>query len=247
MMSDHNAKRIAMWSGPRNISTAMMRSFENRRDTIVVDEPLYAAFLQETGIDHPGRDDILKAQSTDWRRVAKELLVPLPDGVDIFYQKHMCHHLLDDMGRDWINDLTNVFLIRDPRAMIASYVKSRETVCLADIGVAQQLELFKRTADRLGSAPPVLDSADVLKNPAAMLNKLCASVDIPFDQAMLTWPAGSRDSDGIWAPYWYDSVIKSTGFSPYREGEIILSAALEKIADKAQVVYEELFKFKINC
>ena len=149
------------------------------------------------------------------------------------------------MDRRWLDKVTHAFLIRDPRMMIASYVKSRETVTLADLGLLQQDELFDRTADKLGAAPPVVESADILKNPEAMLKKLCTSLAIPFDSAMLKWPEGKRDSDGIWAPWWYANVEKSTGFMPYKELVINLPPALERLAEKCMPVYEKLMKFKL--
>jgi hypothetical protein len=205
--------RIAMWSGPRNISTAMMRAFENRPDTAVVDEPLYAAYLHETGIDHPGRQEVLNSQPTDWREVARALTGDVPGGAPVYYQKHMAHHLLPHMGRDWLDGLTHAFLIRDPRLMLASYVKTREDVTLADLGLEAQLEIFEREADRLGTAPPVVESADVLRDPKGKLAALCEALAIPFEDSMLGWQAGRRETDGNWAPNWYRDVEASTGIN----------------------------------
>src|SRR4051812_9165642 len=153
--------RLAMWSGPRNISTAMMRSWENRPDTFVVDEPLYAHFLAATGIDHPGRDEVVDVGETDWHVVVDELLGPVPGGAAVFYQKHMAHHLLEGMSHDWMNALTNVLLIRDPREVVASYIKSRDHVTPDDIGLPQQTMLYDEWM-AAGSAPRVIDSADFL-------------------------------------------------------------------------------------
>lgn len=203
-----------MWSGPRNISTAMMRAFENRPDTIVVDEPLYGFYLRETGLDHPGRDAIVAAMECDWHKVVADLTEAPTGSRTIFYQKHMTHHLLPQMGRDWLDRVTNCFLIRDPAEVVASYLDKRATVTLADIGVAEQWEIFERTAERLGQAPPVIDGRDVQANPRGILAALCRAVGIPFDDAMLSWPAGRRDTDGVWAPHWYAAVEASTGFSP---------------------------------
>ncbi|WP_262692289.1 sulfotransferase-like domain-containing protein [Kordiimonas aestuarii] len=238
--------RIAMWSGPRNISTAMMRSFENRADTVVVDEPLYATYLAATGIDHPGREEVLVSQSTDWRQIVETLTGPVPDGASVFYQKHMCHHMLPDMGRDWLEALDHAFLIRDPRLMLASYVKTREEVTLTDLGLEAQLEIFEREADKLGKAPPVIESADVLRNPEGKLRKLCAALRILFDDAMLSWPAGRRDSDGVWAPYWYRNVEASTGFmAPKKEETPVLAPHLARIADAAMPIYETLSRYRL--
>ena len=206
--------RIAMWSGPRNISTAMMRAFENRPDTAVVDEPFYAAYLAATGLDHPMRDAVLASQPQDWREVATLLLGPVPGGAPVYYGKHMTQHMLAGFGTDWMARCRNVFLIRRPEDVIASYREKRAQVGLADIGIVRQAELFEQEADRLGEAPLVLDSADVAATPAAALRALCAALGLAFDAAMIAWPAGRRASDGVWAPAWYDQVERSTGFAP---------------------------------
>ena len=240
--------RIAMWSGPRNISTAMMRSFENRSDTVVVDEPFYAAFLAETGADHPMRDEVLASQPTRWRDVANALSGPTPTGAAVWYQKHMTHHMLPDFGLDWANGCRNAFLIRAPEAVLASYTLKRENVTLADIGVERQRELFERECDRIGAAPPVIDSADVLADPRATLGKLCAALGIKFSDRMLSWPAGKRDSDGVWAPAWYDTVERSTEFAPPRAPAEIKNVGdnLRRIADAARPHYERLAAFRLR-
>ena len=240
--------RIAMWSGPRNISTAMMRSFENRSDTVVVDEPFYAAFLAETGANHPMRDEVLASQPTRWRDVANALSGPIPTGAAVWYQKHMTHHMLPDFGLDWANDCRNAFLIRAPEAVLASYTLKRENVTLADIGVERQRELFERECDRIGAAPPVIDSADVLADPRATLGKLCAALGIEFSDRMLSWPAGKRDSDGVWAPAWYDTVERSTEFAPPRAPAEIKNVGdnLRRIADAARPHYERLATFRLR-
>jgi len=240
--------RIAMWSGPRNISTAMMRSFENRSDTVVVDEPFYAAFLAETGADHPMRDEVLASQPTRWRDVANALSGPTPTGAAVWYQKHMTHHMLPDFGLDWANGCRNAFLIRAPEAVLASYTLKRENVTLADIGVERQRELFERESDRIGAAPPVIDSADVLADPRATLGKLCAALGIEFSDRMLSWPAGKRDSDGVWAPAWYDKVERSTQFAPPRAPAEIKNVGdnLRRIADAARPHYERLAAFRLR-
>lgn len=245
-MTQDNCKRIAMWSGPRNISTAMMRSFENRSDTTVIDEPFYAYYLAETGLDHPGRDAILASQPTDAKSVIKALLAPVPAGIKVFYQKMMTHHLLSDIDLAGMDCLTHVFLLRDPRAMIASYVNARDQISLMDIGMLQMQDLFSRTCDRLGAAPPVLNSQDVLKNPEKALRALCTAVDIDFDPAMLSWPAGCRESDGVWAPHWYDSVIKSTGFNPFIPKIIKLTPEQENIADHCLPIYEKIQRYALK-
>lgn len=231
--------RLAMWSGPRNISTAMMRSWENRPDSIVVDEPLYAYYLAATGSEHPIRDEVIAAGESDWRAVVDQLLRPVPDDVRVFYQKHMSHHLLPDTGRDWISQLTNILLIRDPREVVASYGKIRDTVTPHDIGLPQQVELYDRLAAD-GTAPTIIDSSDFLRDPESYLRAICDQVGLEFNERMLSWPAGPRDSDGVWAPHWYDAVWQSTGFAPYKERETDLSGAAAEAAEAARPMYEYL-------
>ena len=238
--------RIAMWSGPRNISTAMMRSFENRDDCAVSDEPFYAAYLAASGSVHPMQEEVLASQPNDWRDVVKELLGPAPRA--IWYQKHMTHHMLPGFGRGWIAQMRNAFLIRAPEEVLASYTQKREAVTLADIGFVQQRELFEQEADRLGHAPPVIEGADVLADPRGTLGALCHALDIPFSEKMLAWPAGRRDSDGVWAPAWYDTVEKSTGFAPVSaKASPALSPGLQRIADEARPHYERLATFKLRA
>jgi hypothetical protein len=240
--------RIAMWSGPRNISTAMMRAFENRTDTGVIDEPFYAPYLAASGIDHPFRDETLATYPTDWREVVRVVLGPAPGGEAIFYQKHMTHHMLPQFGREWADACRNAFLIRAPEEVLSSYVEKWGHVGLGEIGFVQQRELFECEADRLGHAPPVVDAADVLADPRGTLSKLCGALDIPFSERMLSWPAGSRPSDGIWAPAWYDAVERSTGFAqpPASRNRPPLRADLKSIADAAQPHYERLSAFKLT-
>jgi hypothetical protein len=237
--------RIAMWSGPRNISTAMMRSFENRPDCGVVDEPFYAAYLARTGLDHPMREAVLASQPQEAAEVVAGL--DAMAGTPLIYEKHMTHHMLLGMDLGWIAGRRNAFLIRDPAAVLASYVVKREAVSLADIGVERLRELFEREADRLGRAPPVVEGRDVLADPRGTLSALCAALDIGFSEAMLTWRAGARDSDGVWAPAWYDAVERSTGFSPAEERPApVLSDALRRIADQARPYYDRLAAFSLR-
>ncbi len=239
--------RIAMWSGPRNISTAMMRSFENRPDTIVSDEPFYAAYLLASGIDHPMRAESIASQPTDWRDVVRDITGPVPGNVPIWYQKHMSHHMLPGFGMEWVKGFRNAFLIRDPAHVLASYTRKRAEVSLADIGFVQQRELFEREADRLGRAPPVIDGADVLADPRGLLTALCAALDIPFTGKMLSWPAGPRSTDGAWAPVWYEAVERSTGFAPPpAEAAPLLSGDLARIAEEARPLYENLARYRLS-
>lgn len=237
--------RLAVWSGPRNISTALMRSWENRADSIVVDEPLYAYYLATTGLDHPGRDDVIAAGETDWRRVVDTLLGPLPDGVEVFYQKHMNGHLLPEVDRGWVRQLTNVLLIRDPREVVASYTKARQNVTPDDIGLPQQVQLYDELAAD-GLAPPVVDAADFLQAPEAYLRALCAYAGVDFTDRMLTWPPGPRESDGVWAPHWYATVERSTGFQPYQPRNPQLKGTAAEVAAACLPHYERLRALRLH-
>jgi hypothetical protein len=230
---------LAVWSGPRNISTALMRSWENRLDTVVVDEPLYAHYLDVTGLDHPGRDDIVNGGETDWRAVVAALVGPVPGGAHVFYQKHMAHHLLPGIDRGWIAGLTNVILIRDPWEVVGSYVRSRATVRVDDIGLQQQVALHEALA-AAGAAPPVIDAREFLLAPEAHLRALCAHAGVAFTDRMLAWPPGPRDSDGVWGPHWYDTVWRSTGFAPYQARETRLEGPAAAVAEECRPLYERL-------
>jgi hypothetical protein len=239
--------RIAMWSGPRNISTAMLRAWENRPDTAVVDEPFYACYLAATGRDHPGRDEVIASQPTDWRAVVESLTGPVPGGKKVFYQKHMTHHILPDFGRDWLDEVTNCFLVRNPAEVVASYAETRRAPRLEDLGFVQQREIFDRVAERLGHAPPVLDAADVLRDPAGMLAALCRAVGAPFDARMLSWSPGPRPTDGVWEKYWYASVERSTGFNPLRATSKPVPRALVPLAEAAQPIYDRLAAHRLRA
>jgi Sulfotransferase domain len=231
--------RLAVWSGPRNISTALMRSWENRPDTVVVDEPLYAHYLAVTGLDHPGRDDVVAAGETDWRVVVARLLGPVPAGTRVFYQKHMAHHLLPGIARGWVAGLANVLLIRDPREVVASYVRSRADVTADDIGLPQQVRLYDEL-DAAGTPPPVVDAADFLGHPESYLRALCRHVGVDFTDRMLAWPPGPRDSDGVWGPHWYDAVWRSTGFAEHRPRDVHLDGGAAAVAEECLPLYERL-------
>jgi hypothetical protein len=234
-----------MWSGPRNISTAMMRSFENRGDCAVVDEPFYAHYLQHTQLDHPGRDQVIAAGETDWRHVADRLTGSVPGDKPVFYQKHMTHHMLPHIAHDWFDAVTHVFLIRDPREVLASYLKSRPHATAEDIGVLQEAALYEEIATRAGTPPPVIDADEFLKSPEAHLRALCTSLQIPFTPRMLHWSPGPRASDGVWAPYWYEAVLKSTGFEPWREREHRVPEAHRDVIDRCIPPYASLYSRRI--
>jgi hypothetical protein len=226
--------RIAMWSGPRNISTAMMRSFGARSDTVVVDEPLYAHYLAVTGLDHPARELILASQPNRWQDAVAELVGPGPAGVSVHYQKHMTHHLLPDVGLDWLDRVSNAYLIRDPAQVVASYARVRGEPTLDDLGYRQQCEIFRRHGG------PVVDAADVLRDPAGTLGLLCAALGIDFDPAMLSWPAGPRETDGVWAPHWYAAVERSTGFGAPDPAPPVVPARLRDLVARARPYHAEL-------
>ncbi len=239
-MSKATPLRIAMWSGPRNISTALMRSFENRPDCVVSDEPLYGAWLAATGEPHPMAAKIIAEMECDYGRLFDTLTGPVPGNRPLWYQKHMCHHLLDDTPLDWLGALCNVFLIRHPRRVVASYLKMRDRISPEAIGLPQQWRLFRFCREQTGTTPLVVDSDRFLEQPEAQLRQLCERLGIPFTEAMLSWPAGPRDSDGIWAPHWYRAVWKSTGFAPPRGSVDSLPEAGEAVVDSCLPIYQKL-------
>lgn len=239
-MANSAPLRIAMWSGPRNISTAMMRSWGNRPDTAVVDEPLYAHYLRVTGADHPGADEVIATGETNWENVVRELTTAAPADHPIFYQKHMTHHLLPHISRGWLRSVTNCFLIRDPRDVIASYAKKNHEPSVEDIGFVQQAEIFSLVREQTGSVPPVIDADDVLENPRRVLTLLCEAVGVEFTDAMLSWPAGLRPTDGIWAKHWYAEVASSTCFrAPHATREEV-PPRLQSAYETCRPIYERL-------
>ncbi len=237
--------RVAMWSGPRNISTAMMRSWENRPDTVVVDEPLYAAYLAATGIEHPGRAEVLASQPNDYADAVAALDVPLPAGRRVHYAKHMSHHVPGGMDLAWTLRFRNVLLVRDPREVVASYVRSREACEPADIGLLQQ-ERLARFWDDAGLEVPVLDAGDVLRAPEAHLRWLCDWLGLDLTDRMLSWPPGPRPTDGVWAPHWYDAVLDSTGFEPWRPRDVRLSEHDAAVAEACRPAYELLHARRVR-
>jgi hypothetical protein len=246
--NDMKCLRIAMWSGPRNLSTAMMRSFSSRDDAAVLDEPFYAHYLRETGIAHPGRQVVIAAYENDWRKVVDFITGPVPDGKRIWYQKHMAHHMLPHIdGQRLIDDgaLTHAFLIRDPAEVITSYMKVHGQMTLAETGLPYQLDLFERVRRATGKTPPVIDARDVQLDPKRSLSRLCVALAIEFTEKMLNWPAGPHPADGNWAPYWYASVYQSTGFGAYHAKNEPVPPSLEPMYRQARGLYEQLAQHRL--
>jgi hypothetical protein len=245
-VSEHEPLRIAMWSGPRNISTALMRSWGNRLDTYVCDEPFYAHYLAETGKNHPGVDEVLASQERDWRRVVPWLTGPVPEGRAIFYQKHMAHHLLPGMDRGWLDEVVNCFLIREPREMLTSLARKLDDPVLEDTGLPQQVEIFEQVRERTGRAAAVVDARDVLADPERVLGLLCEAVGVGFTRDMLSWPPGRRETDGVWAKYWYENVEASTGFAPPRPKPDRVCERLEELCDRCLGYYRLLAAHRLG-
>jgi hypothetical protein len=239
--------RIAMWSGPRNLSTAMMRSFGSRADTFVSDEPFYGAYLKMTRDPQPMAEEVIASMDCDWQSVASSLTGPCPGGAPVWYQKHMAHHMVGPIAHDDLPALTHAFLIRDPARVVASYAAKRVAVRPEHLGSERQVEFFEREADRLGCSPPVVDSADVLRDPPTILKKLCQALSIPWDRAMLRWKPGIRQPDGIWAPHWYDAVAASIGFGPPDERSVTLDDDARRVVDACRPYYERLAEYRITA
>lgn len=230
--------RIAMWSGPRNISTAMMRAWENRADTFVTDEPFYACYLWSTGMDHPGRDEIIASQSTEWTQIANDCNTLIQPDCAVHYQKHMTQHMLPQFELDWLTSLVNVFLIRSPAEVVSSYAKARPDLTATDLGFEQQHRLYQHVVEKIDPDPLVISADSVLQNPADAMKAICDKADIKFDNNMLSWPAGKRESDGVWAPHWYKNVENSTGFATQEKRALKLDPQQLKIAERCQPYYE---------
>lgn len=233
-----NGRRINVWSGPRNVSTALMYAFRQRRDTTVVDEPLYAHYLRVTGTDdHPAIEEVLAAQDADGERVVRDVLLgPWPTDVVMF--KQMAHHLVG-LDRGWLDRCTNILLVRDPAAVLASYVKQVERPTVAGLGYPVQVELLERALAR-GEAPVVVRSEALRAEPAATLSRLCQRIALDFDPAMLSWPAGPKPEDGVWAPHWYANVHRSTGFAPPADEPPAVPARLAAILEEARPLHDRL-------
>ncbi len=246
-MPNNEPVRIAMWSGPRNISTAMMRSWGNRPDTFVCDEPFYAHYFMATGRDHPGAAEVIACGEIDSEKVIAQLTGPIPGGKRIFYQKQMTHHLLPEIDRGWLGAVTNCFLIRNPAEVIVSYIKKNNDPTLEDIGFAQQAEIFDWARAHTGEVPPVIDSRDVLESPERILRLLCGAIGVDFTDAMLSWPPGLRETDGIWAQHWYTEVAESTSFrkSTSREPEPV-PERLRAVYERSLECYDRLSQYRLH-
>ena len=228
--------KIAMWSGPRNLSTAMMYSFANRSDFAVMDEPFYAAYLSRSGAEHPLRDEILARHAIDPEAVAQDCQ---REGTPHLYMKHMPHHMLEGFPMGWADDCVNIHLIRHPARVIASYGAKRQDVSFEDIGFAQQVAVYRQ----LGGL--VVDGTDIRAAPEKMLRALCAAFGLDFDPAMLSWPKGPRVEDGVWAKHWYGAVHASTGFAGAEGSLPELEAEWAKLCDKALPFYEQMAAQKL--
>ena len=231
---------INLISGPRNISTALMYSFAQRTDTKVVDEPLYAYYLTQTNAEHPGGEEVIQSMPVDYQEVLEDIEA-LNKQHQYVFVKNMAHHLImDDLS--FLNSWTNVFLIRDPRELIISFNKVIKSPTIRDIGLMKSFELFSS----LENHATVLDSNEVLKSPEVILEKLCQAVGIPMDRNMLSWKAGAREEDGVWAKYWYENVHKSTGFGKPRKRTDELPSHLQPLYDEAIIYYNKLYPKSIK-
>jgi hypothetical protein len=223
-----------------------MRSWGNRPDTFVCDEPFYAHYLVQTRIGHPGADEVIRNQENYWRKVADWLTGPIPEDKAIFYQKHMAHHLLPNMGRDWLDRVTNCFLIREPREMLTSLLHFLPEPTLIDTGMPQQVEIFRQVRQRTGRTPPVVDARDVLDNPRNTLALLCDALGVPFTEAMLSWPTGRRPTDGVWAKFWYAAVEKTTSFQPYSPKNDPVPDSLRGLHEQCDGLYQQLYPQRLR-
>ncbi|WP_339787404.1 sulfotransferase family protein [uncultured Imperialibacter sp.] len=235
--------RISVWSGPRNVSTALMYSFAQRPDTAVVDEPLYGYYLKTTGSEHPGKDHLLEVLEKNPDKIISKTILGFNDK-PVYFIKNMCHHLVG-LDESFLDELVNLFLIRDPREMLPSLVNQLPHPVLRDTGLDKQLELFKKLK-AAGKETFIFDSKDLLLNPEGMLRAFCSFVGIPFYKQMLAWEAGARPEDGAWAPYWYDNVHKSTGFAQYTPKNEKIKPELQPLMDESIELYEELYKSAVK-
>jgi len=238
--------RIAMWSGPRNISTALLRAWGNRPDTFVCDEPLYAHYLVKTGRRHPGREEVIAHHETDLNKVLARLTGRIPEGKTIFYQKHMAHHLLPGIDREWLRALQHCLLIRRPDEMLTSLLEVLPDPTFEDTGLPQQVEIVRWVMAQHDQTPPIIDARDVLEDPRAMLTRLCERLGIEFTDAMLSWSPGGRPTDGIWARHWYASVERSTAFTPYQPKSATVPEKYRDLLARCEVCYEEIHALRLQ-
>ena len=239
-MTSNGTVRINSWSGPRNVSTALMRSFAQRSDALVVDEPLYGHYLATTGAPHPGLEELLEILETDARTVIENEILGTCDR-PVLFLKQMVHHLTPDLDLGFLDHCVNVLLIRDPAEVISSLVHQLPEPTIRDVGLDRQVELYRDLRQR-GQGPPVIDARHLLMDPKSVLRELCDRIGIMWDPAMLSWPAGPRPEDGPWAKYWYDNVQSSTGFQPYRQKETNVPASCKDLLEEARTYYEELLR-----
>ncbi|MFX3653885.1 MAG: HAD family hydrolase [Paracoccaceae bacterium] len=238
--------RIAMWSGPRNLSTAMMRSFGGRGDCAVLDEPFYAAYLHHSGVEHPMKAEVLRAQPTDPNEVERTVLGPVPGGRPLWHQKHMPHHMLPGFPRGWFAACRHFILIRAPERVAASFDAGRPDPTVEDLGAPQMDGVIADIVAMTGREPPVVEAEDIRANPEGMLRALCAALEIPWDAGMLRWEVGRRETDGVWAPHWYRAVEASTGFAPPPKEEPALRPALRPVVEAARPSFGRLRARKLG-
>jgi hypothetical protein len=234
-----------MWSGPRNISTAMMRSWEARGDCAVLDEPFYAHYLEATGADHPDARKIIEHHECDWRKVVDRCIGPVPDGNRVFYQKQMCHHILPEIELGWLPECRHAMLLRDPRRMLISLAKVIDKPDVEATGLPQQLRLYDAIVDHTGKAPPVFDSRDILLDPPRALRAMCELLGVEYTDRMLSWEPGPHEADGIWGPHWYANLYETTGFQAYSESDEQLAPELEPVLAECERIYEQLTQHRI--
>ena len=234
---------VACWSGPRNISTALMRSWSSRKDTFVTDEPFYAYYLKETQNNHPMRENIINNYYSNYDEVVDYLIGKVPNQKKIWYQKHMAHHLIDLSKIDWIKKCENCILLRHPKEVINSYTSKNKLNSVTELGYPQQFEIVK-FLKKSNHRFKIIDSADLLVTPKAVLFDWCESINIKFDQSMLKWEKGSHPNDGIWWKHWYDNVINTSGFQKYQKKDISIENKYDSIYTKSMEYYNYLKGFK---
>ena len=234
---------VACWSGPRNISTALMRSWSSRKDTFVTDEPFYAYYLKETQNNHPMRENIINNYYSNYDEVVDYLIGKVPNQKKIWYQKHMAHHLIDLSKIDWIKKCENCILLRHPKEVINSYTSKNKLNSVTELGYPQQFEIVK-FLKKSNHRFKIIDSVDLLVNPKAVLFDWCESINIKFDQSMLKWEKGSHPNDGIWWKHWYDNVINTSGFQKYQKKDISIENKYDSIYTKSMEYYNYLKGFK---